>query len=411
MAEPQRETAMERDLVIIGHGMASQRLLESLVAGRHPWRITVIGAEPERAYNRILLSPLLAGEVTPEQLSFAGPDWYQRHGIRLHTGDGARTIDREQCCVVTEQGARFDYDRLVIATGSRPSSLGLEGENLQGVMGFRSLADVHWLTEQAAEGRRAVVIGGGFLGLEAAEGLRKQGMAVTLVHRGAYPLTRQLDATAGGLLVETLRERGLKLALNSQPARLVGSSRVEALELADGTELPAELVVIAAGITPNREIAADAGLDCGQGIRVDECLTTSDPRVHALGECCEFAGQTYGLVEPVNRQADVLAQHLSGLTAGYRDEPVATRLKISGIDVFSCGETDNPGDGTESIVYHDRRAGEYRHLLLRDNRLVGAILYGDASAGPWLFEHLQQGTDLSDWRPRLAFGEAHCEAA
>lgn len=402
---------MERDLVIIGHGMASQRLLESLVAGNHRWRITVIGAEPERAYNRILLSPFLAGEVASGQLPFAGADWYQCQGIRLHTGDGVRSIDREEGRVVTENGVCFPYDRLVIATGSRPSALGLPGENLEGVMGFRSLADAHWLTAQAMEGRRAVVIGGGFLGLEAAEGLRKQGMAVTLVHRGAYPLTRQLDATAGGLLAETLRERGLELALDSQPARLAGSSRVEALELADGTALPADLVVIAAGITPNREIAEDAGLDCGRGIRVDEHLTTSDSRIHALGECCEFQGRTYGLVEPVNRQADVLAQHLGGLSACYRDEPVATRLKISGIDVFACGETHNPGDGTESIVYHDRRAGEYRHLLLRDNRLVGAILYGDASAGPWLFEHMQQGTDLGDWRPRLAFGEAHCEAA
>ena len=402
---------MERDLVIIGHGMASQRLLESLVSTDHPWRITVIGAEPERAYNRILLSPLLAGEASSEQLSFASEDWYQRHGIHLQTGDGVSTIDRQERCVVTQQGWRFHYDRLVIATGSRPSSLGLEGENLPGVMGFRNLADVHWLSGQAVPGRRAIVIGGGFLGLEAAEGLRKQGMAVTLVHRGAYPLTRQLDATAGGLLADTLQQRGLTLALNSHPARLIGASQVLGLELADGIGLPGDLVVIAAGITPNREPGEDAGLDCGKGIRVDECLRTSDSRIHALGECCEFQGQTYGLVEPVNRQADVLAQHLAGLAVGYRDEPVATRLKISGIDVFSCGETNNPGDGTESIVYHDRQAGEYRHLMLRDNRLVGAILYGDASAGPWLFEHLQQGTDLSQWRPRLAFGEAHCEAA
>jgi len=401
---------MNGNLVVIGHGMASQRLLESLVSAGNPWRVTVIGAEPEPAYNRILLSPLLAGDVTAEQLPFEEEGWYQRHDIRLHNGDGVHRIDREEQCVVTDKGHRFHYDRLVFASGSRPSSLGLEGESLEGVTGFRNLGDMRWLNGRAGPGGRAVVIGGGFLGLEAAEGLRKQGMAVSLVHRGAYPLTRQLDPVAGGMLADTLRQRGMDLVLNTQPARIQGESRATALELADGRVLPADLVVIAAGITPNREAGETAGLDCGRGIRVDEALTTSDPRIHAIGECCEFEHQTYGLVEPVNRQADVLAQRLSGTDAEYLEEPVATRLKISGIEVFSCGETD-AGDDTESIVYHDRRGGEYRRLVLRDNRLVGAVLYGDASAGPWFFEHLRQGTDLSDWRPRLAFGEAHCEAA
>lgn len=402
---------MKQNLVIIGFGMASHRLLKSLVAAGHQWNITVIGAEPEPAYNRILLSPVLAGEMSADELALAPASWYRDNGIRLHLGDGVASLDRSNRVVVTEQGARFGYDRLVFATGSRPARPGFEGDTLPGVVGLRNLADTRWLLQQSKAKRRAVVLGGGFLGLEAAEGLRKQGMEVSLVHRGSHLLNRQLDATAGELLGRTLGERGLSLYLENAITRVTTMDPIRGVELRDGTLLAADLVVVAAGISPNRELAEDAGLDCGRGIRVDDRLVTSDPAIHALGECCQFGELTYGLVEPVNRQADLLAARLTGAEARYQEAPVATRLKISGIEVFSCGELDSRRPGIESIVYHDRHGGEYRHLLLASNRLVGAILYGDTSAGPWLFDHLQQGTDLGPWRAQLAFGEAYCGAA
>ena len=402
---------MKQDLVIIGFGMASHRLLQSLVAAGHNWNITVIGSEPDPAYNRILLSPVLAGEMTSEDLYLSPLDWYRRNGIRLHLGDGVATLERDNRVAVTEQGRRFPYDRVVFATGSRPARPGFEGDNRPGVVGLRNLADTHWLLEQTHTQRHAVVLGGGFLGLEAAEGLRRQGMQVSLVHRGHYLLNRQLDATAGQLLGQTLSKRGLDLYLENGITRVLGKDPIRQVALHDGTLLDADLVVVAAGITPNREVAEYAGLACERGILVDDQLLTSDPAIHALGECCQFGDRTYGLVEPVNQQADVLAGRLCGADTVYEDKAVATRLKISGINVYSCGELDSRHPGIESIVYHDRHSGEYRNLLLEDNRLVGAILYGDTSAGPWLFEHLQQGTDLEPWRAQLAFGEAYCEAA
>ncbi len=402
---------MSGELVIIGHGMATQRLLESIAGKQHGWRVTVVSDEPELAYNRILLSPWLAGATGTDALPLAAPAWYANQGVHLHQGDGVSRIDSAARAVITHAGHRIPYDRLVIATGSRPAMPGVEGEDLEGVTGFRTLRDARWMTARATEGGSAVVIGGGFLGLEAAEGLRARGMTVSVVHRGDWPLNRQLDRTAGEMLADSLRRRGMTLHLGSGLDRIEGDERVERVRLADGRVLASDLVVIAAGTRPNRELAVPAGLACNRGIHVDETLTTSDEYVHALGECCEFRQQTYGLVEPVYRQAEVLADRLCGGQMTYRDAPEATRLKISGVDVFSCGEIEAPDSGTESILYHDRRGGEYRRLLLKNNRLVGAVLYGDTSAGPWLFDHLSRGTDLSAWRASLAFGEAYCEAA
>ncbi|MDX1587715.1 MAG: FAD-dependent oxidoreductase [Oleiphilaceae bacterium] len=395
-------------LVVIGHGMAAQRLLQSLTErGDCPWRITVIGEEPQPAYNRILLSHWLAGEADDKALALCRGDWFSRQGIRRHSGDPVTTIDRNHRQVITAAGERFGYDRLVISTGSRPTPLGIPGESLAGVQGFRTLADTRALRNQARQGGSAVVIGGGFLGLEAAEGLRKQGMSVTLLHRSSHLLNRQLDPVAGTLLADTLCDRGLTLRLNTRVAACLGDQQVQGVRLACGDTLKADRVVIATGITPNRELAQDAGLECGRGIAVDDTLTSSDPRIHALGECCELDGQTFGLVDPVHQQAQVLAARLLGQPVTYSPDLSATRLKISGIDLFSCGQV-VPDQGTESIIYHDRLHGEYRHLLLRDNRLVGAVLYGDARSGPWLLGHLQAGTDLSPRREALAFGEAHC---
>lgn len=402
---------MGSELVIIGHGMATQRLLECLAQARHGWRVTVISDEPELAYNRILLSPWLAGETTTQALALAGPGWYARHGMHLHQGDGVAWIDRGSRTVITRTGHRIAYDRLVIATGSRPALPDIEGIDLDGVTGFRTLRDARWMTQRTRQGGHAVVLGGGFLGVEAAEGLRAQGMTVSVVHRGHWPLNRQLDESAGSMLAATLRERGMALYLANGVARIKGEEGVETVCLSDGRELAADLVVVAAGTQPNREVAVEAGLECARGIHVDASLTTSDPWIHALGECCQFGDQTYGLVEPVHRQADVLAGRLCGESRTYSEAPVATRLKISGVEVFSCGDIEPRDRDTESILYHDRRGGEYRRLFLKNNRLVGAVLYGDASTGPWLFDHLCQETDLSAWRASLAFGEAYCEAA
>ncbi|XOZ32959.1 NAD(P)/FAD-dependent oxidoreductase [Halomonadaceae bacterium KBTZ08] len=402
---------MGGELVIIGHGMATQRLLESLAGTRHGWRVTVISDEPELAYNRILLSPWLAGETTTQALPLAAPGWYLEHGVHVHNGDGVARIDRGARVVITRAGRRIPYDRLVIATGSRPAMPAIEGTGLDGVTGFRTLKDARWMTQRSRHAGHAVVLGGGFLGLEAAEGLRAQGMSVSVVHRGDWPLNRQLDEAAGNMLAATLRQRGMALHLGNGVARIEGEQQVEAVHLADGRVLAADLVVIAAGTQPNRELAEEAGLACARGIHVDATLTTSDAHIHALGECCQFGDLTYGLVEPVHRQAGVLADRLCGGHQSYREAPLATRLKISGVEVFSCGDIDARDGDTESILYHDRRGGEYRRLFLKNNRLVGAVLYGDASTGPWLFEHLCQGTDLSAWRASLAFGEAYCEAA
>ncbi|PAU81693.1 FAD-dependent oxidoreductase [Halovibrio salipaludis] len=402
---------MGGELVIIGHGMATQRLLELLAGERHGWRVTVVSDEQALAYNRILLSPWLAGETTTEALPLAAPGWYANQGVHLHQGDGAAWIDRAAQAVITRAGHRIPYDRLVIATGSRPAIPGIEGAGLEGVTGFRTLEDARWMAACARKGGSAVVLGGGFLGLEAAEGLRAQGMKVSVVHRGHWPLNRQLDETAGGMLAEALRRRGVALHLANGVDRIEGDGRVETVRLSDGRQLPADMVVIAAGTQPNRDVAAYAGLECGHGIHVDATLTTSDECIQALGECCQFRDHTYGLVEPVYRQAEVLADRLCGGHRVYREAPVATRLKISGVAVFSCGDIEPRDRETESILYHDRRGGEYRRLLLKNNRLVGAVLYGDASMGPWLFDHLSRGTDLSAWRASLAFGEAYCEAA
>ena len=398
-------------LVIIGHGMGAQRLLQSLSEPfRQRWSITVIGGEPELAYNRIQLSGWLAGDVSPDALTLKEPQWFSDRGYRVHSGDPAIAIDRHQCCVHTQSGLRIGYDRLVLATGSRSAFPELPGIQRSGIQGFRDQADTRQLLEEAQPGNTAVVIGGGFLGLEAADGLRRRGMEVTVLHRSTHLLNRQLDPVAGQLLADTLAARGINIRLESRVAGFDGTDRVRHVALESGETLPADRVVMATGITPNLELAREAGLETDRGIRVDHTLTTSDPLIHALGECCQLADQTYGLVEPVNRQAEVLADRLDGGESLYRDTAVATRLKISGVELFSCGEI-AAGPDTESIVYHDRQGGEYRHLLLRNNRLAGAVLYGDTSTGPWLFEHLQQGTDLAPWRAQLAFGEAHCEAA
>lgn len=410
-----------KKLLVVGHGMVAQRLLEKLVSNGSDWEITVIGEEPEAAYNRIMLSPFLAGDMDEQDLPLAQANWYAQHGIRCLSGKAAVAIDRSARRVSLSDGSSVDYDHLVLATGAKAAVPDLPGSNLDGVQVFRSRADCERLRQAPAHARRAVVIGGGFLGLEAAAGLHRRGLQVTVLHRSGHLLNRQLDERAGLMLQTDLAEQGLELRCNTQVQALEGKDRVDAVRLGDGTLIPAQVVVFATGIRPRIELAREAGLDCGRGIQVDGFLGTSDPHISALGECCQYGEQTYGLVEPGYKQAAVLAAYLarrpserSGYVEShpesYRDTALATRLKISGIELFSCGEIE-ASENTESLVYQDQDLRHYRHLLVRNHRLVGAILYGDAREGPWYFQQLQKQTDISTIRRHLAFGAAYCDAA
>jgi len=411
-------------LVVIGNGMAGMRTVEHLLRlAPERYTITVIGREPRGNYNRILLSPVLAGEKTFADTLLHDLPWYAEQGIRLIAGASVTAIDRERRCVQTDQGQLIGYDRLVLATGSEPFMPPLPGIELEGVLGFRDLDDVEAMLEAARQYRHAVVIGGGILGLEAADALTRRGMQVTVVHRNAWLMDRQLDATAGRMLQTALEARGIRFVLEASTEAMVGQVRVQGVRLglarsslageggqAPATSscmIPADLVVVTAGVRPRIELARAAGLDCGRGVIVDDRLATSDPVIFAVGECIEHRGETFGLVAPVWEQAEVLGRILAGDdTARYLGSPTqATRLKVTGIEVFSAGDF-HGREGDEVLTLHDPLDLHYRRLVLRDGRLIGAVLYGDARDGGWYFELMQSGRDLSDLRSSLIFGEA-----
>lgn len=394
-------------LVVVGNGMASLRLLEELSRlAPDRYRITVIGDEPGGGYNRVMLSPLLAGGTDERTVVTHPPSWYRRHGIRLISGTPAVAIDRGARVVRTAAGHRVGYDRLVLATGAAPRVLPIAGTELAGVMSFRDLRDTRRLL--ALPRSRIVVVGGGFLGLEAAEALLRRGHRVTLVHSRAHPLNQQLDPAAGRRLREDLEKRGLTFVLGSRPARIDGDGRVAAVCLDNGERLPCDIVIQAIGIVPRIGLARDGGLVLGEhGIRVDDTLQTFDPRVYAIGECVEHRGRTFGLVAPLYEQAAVCAAHLAERgVRRYRFEDSVTRLKIAGIDLLSAG--DFAGDG-DVITLHDPRGG-YRRLVLREGRLAGLVLYGDVSDGPFYEKLWRERTELGALRLQLPFGEAACAA-
>ncbi|MCL7941555.1 FAD-dependent oxidoreductase [Halomonas sp. ATCH28] len=402
-------------LVIIGNGMAGHRLVEALLKRPdRPARITVIGDEATPAYNRILLSPWLAGEMERQALTLREAEWYAEQGIELVLGERVTSIDRAARRLTTDAGRALDYQRLVLATGSRPAMPAVPGITLSGVHGFRDLEDAETLARIAERGGRVVVIGGGLLGLEAAEGMRKRGARISVLQRSARLMNRQLDATAATLLEAELGRRGLAIHTGAQLAAIEGDhhGRVAGVRLADGQRLAAHCVVVAAGITPNVELGREADLATQHAIVVDDHLTTSDPAIHALGECCQFEGTTYGLVEPIWRQVEVLAEHLAANpaeSARYEERPSATKLKVSGISLFAFGPTEADA-GHDVLAYHDPEQGDYRRLLLRDGRLEGAVLYGDTAMGPWLFSQAQAGSDLAACRRALLLGTADADA-
>ncbi|HRP98431.1 MAG TPA: nitrite reductase large subunit NirB, partial [Rhodocyclaceae bacterium] len=401
-------------LVMVGNGMAGVRTLEELrKIAPDLYDITVFGAEPHPNYNRILLSPVLAGEMTINDIILNDHAWYADNGITLHLGSTVTDIDRHKREVVATgpDGERIvaPYDRLLLATGSKPFILPVPGNTLPGVISYRDIKDTDEMIDAAAKYRHAVVIGAGLLGLEAANGLALRGMDVTVVHIADWIMERQLDRTAGKMLQAALEKKGLKFALNKATAELVQgeSGRVCALRFKDGETIPADLVCMAAGIRPNTELAEKAGIHCERGIVVNDALQTFDPRVYAVGECANHRGTAYGLVAPLFEQAKVCANHLAMYGIGrYVGSVTSTKLKVTGIDVFSAGDFSGT-DGTEDIVLHDPGLGLYKRLVLRDDKLVGAVLYGDTKDGAWYFQLLRDGQNVHDLRDHLVFGNAH----
>lgn len=397
-------------LVLVGNGMAGVRTLEELLTlAPDLCDIEVFGAEPHPNYNRILLSPVLAGEQHFDDIVLNDLGWYKDHGIRVNLGKRIVRIDRARRRVIAEDGSEAHYDRLLLATGSRPFIPDLPGNRLPGVIGYRDIADTRAMLEAAERYRHAVVIGGGLLGLEAANGLVLRGLQVTVVHRGEWLMERQLDGEAGRLLQQALETRGIRFCLraNTQALESGPEGRVQAVLLGDGTRLPAELVVMATGIRPNSELAETAGLPCRTGILVDDTLQTYDPRIYAVGECVSHRGMQYGLVKPLFDQARVCATHLARLGTGrYTGSLVATRLKVTGIELFSAGNF--AGDtNSQCITLRDPENGVYRKLVLRDDRLVGACLFGDSSDSVWYQQLIRDANDLSTCRNRVIFGEAY----
>jgi nitrite reductase (NADH) large subunit len=399
-------------LVVIGNGMAGMRTVEELLKHEAAlrYRITVFGAEPHANYNRILLSSVLAGDKSLDEIVINAPEWYTVNGITLFAGDPVVSIDRAAKTVSAASGHTVSYDRLLIATGSRPLAPPIPGLGLPGVCAFRDIADVGKMLEAARTHKRAVVIGGGLLGLEAAWGLKQRGMSVALVHLMPTLMERQLDAAAGQLLQRDLDRRGIAFFTNGQTEEILGSERAEGVQLADGRQIPADLVVLAIGIRPNIDLARAAGLNVGRGIVVFDDMRTSDPDIFAVGECIEHRGDVFGLVAPIWDQAKVCAARLAGDEAAeFTSRALSTSLKITGIDVFSAGALMAADAADDEIALRDDSRGLYKKIVLRDGRLVGAVLYGDVADGPWYLQLMRGKEDVSSLRDRLVFGRAFAE--
>lgn len=395
---------MSQKLVVIGAGMASGKMLEELLdLDASAYDITLFGAEPRGNYNRIMLSPVLSGDKTYDEIVTHDADWYAAHGVNCRFGEAVVKIDRKAKRVISTNGAT-EYDKLVIATGSASFRIPVEGNNLPGVIGFRDLDDVEEMLAAANKpAGKAVIIGGGLLGLEAAAALNEQGMKVTVLHLMGHLMERQLDSAAGYLLQKELEGRGIRVICNAHTNAIVGVDQVEAVLLDDQSIHPADIVVMAAGIRPESRLGIDAGLHTERGIVVDDAMQTSDPDVFALGECVEHDNTVYGLVAPLYDMAKVLARTLTGETATFKAPEVSTKLKVTGVDLFSVGDF---GDEHEEIVFRDPALGVYKRIVLQDNRIVGLVMYGDTNDSGWFFEKLKSAEDISEIRGTLIYGSA-----
>jgi len=399
---------MTEKLVIVGNGMAPGRMLEHLLdkaPGRY--EVTIFNAEPRVNYDRIMLSPVLSGEKDYEQIIIHGDGWYIKNGITLYKGHKIVAIDRAAKTITSDKGVTAAYDKLVIATGSVPFILPVPGNNLPGVLSYRDLDDVQAMLLAAQSRSKAIVIGGGLLGLEAAAGLKERGMDVTVLHLMPTLMERQLDPAAGYMLQRELESRGIKVVTKASTKAIVGERKVEGIELDDGRIIPATLVVMAAGIRPNAWLAKDAGVAANRGILVDDHMQTSDPDILALGECAEVGGHVYGLVAPLYEMARIAAAKLAGEDVpGFVHNDTPTKLKVTGIDVFSLGDFAD-GEDREEIVLRDAAAGVYKRLILKENRIVGTVLYGETADGAWFNDLKKKAIDISEMRDTLIFGQAY----
>ncbi|PWF55726.1 nitrite reductase large subunit NirB [Massilia glaciei] len=397
-------------LVMVGNGMAGVRTLEELrKIAPDLYEITVFGAEPYANYNRILLSPVLAGEQTVKDIMLNDVDWYEENDITLHLGKKIVKIDRVKRVVIADDGTTAEYDRLLLATGSNPFMLPVPGKDLKGVIAYRDIYDTNTMIEASQKHTHAVVIGGGLLGLEAANGLKLRGMVVTVVHLPGWLMERQLDPVAGKMLQKSLEDRGLKFLLEKNTKQIIGDAdgQVQSLEFTDGLVIPTQLVVMAVGIRPNTELAESCGLHCNRGIVVSDTMQTFDPRIYSVGECVNHRGTVYGLVAPLFEMAKVCANHLANFGIGqYKGSVTSTKLKVTGIDLFSAGEFMG-GEGTEEILLSDPIGGVYKRLVIKDDKLIGACLYGDTVDGSWYFKLLREAKSIAEIRDSLMFGESN----
>jgi len=397
---------MKERLVLVGNGMAGVRTLEELLkVAPDKYDITVFGSEPYGNYNRIMLSPLLAGEKSIDDIMLNDADWYRDNQITLYKGLEVTEIDRANRRVVARDGTTAAYDRLLLATGSNPFMIPVPGRDKDGVIAFRDIHDVYSMLQAAEDYRKAVVIGGGLLGLEAANGLMKQGMDVTVVHLLDSLMERQLDKPASALLKASLEKRGLRFLMEAATEEIIGNGRARGVRFKDGSEIAADLVVMGVGIVPNTALARQAGLHCERGIVVNDVMQTFDPRIYAVGECAQHRGIAYGLVAPLFEQGKVAANQLAGLGyASYKGSVTSTKLKVTGIDLFSAGEF-NEAEGDEVISLQDPAAGTYKKLVISNNRIKGAVLYGDTIDGSWYFQLMREGTRIADFRKTILFGQ------
>ena len=406
--------AVEQDklkLVLVGNGLAGMRTLEDLLdMAPDRYDITVIGEEPWGNYNRIMLSPVLSGEKTIDDIMLHPIQWYADKGIQLIAGDAAVKIDRNRKCVITASNKEVAYDRLILATGSKPFIPPVEGVNLKGVLTFRDIYDVNSMLEYSLSKKNAVVIGGGLLGLEAAYGLKQRGMNVSVLHLMDRIMDRQLDTQASQMLKHSIEQKGIQVITQANTEALLsdgqdnGEGHVNKVRLKDGTELDADLVVFAVGIRPNMSLAQDSGLRCNRGVIVNDTMQTFDPSIYAVGECIEHRGATFGLVEPLWGQAFVCASHLAEhgrLT--FKTPTVPTQLKVSGVDVFSAGNFE-PQDDFEQIILNDEKRQIYKRILLQNDRVIGAVLFGDTEDGTWYAELIADQTLVTSFRSKLLFG-------
>lgn len=396
-------------LVVIGNGMAPGRVLETIFEqAPDAYDVTIFNAEPRVNYNRIMLSPVLSGEQSFDDIIIHGDGWYIDNGVTLYKGHKVVEIDREKKTVTSEPGETVAYDKLLIATGSVPFIIPMPGHDLAGVLAYRDLDDVNAMMMAARSGGRAVVIGGGLLGLEAAAGLLAQGMDVTVLHLMPTLMERQLDPAAGYLLEKELAGRGIDIRTGANTKEIIGDKKVEGVRLDDGTEIPCDLVIMAVGIRPNGTLAKEAGLEVERGIKVDAQMRTSDPDIFSVGECVEFDGNCYGLVAPLYEQAQICGDVLVGNEArAFQHSETSTKLKVTGVDLFSAGDFAE-GEDREEVVFRDAARGIYKRLVLESGKLVGAVLYGDTADGAWFFQKIKSAEDIDpDDRENLIFGQSY----